>query len=773
MIRTLLLLFLLLPLSLHAQKTLYPLKVGQYYGCKDSQNHWVIPAEYKKLELVQGQDKPGAYRSYAVVETKNGKTGLLDDKNQWVIPALYNTIYVFSREDELPMPALYFCVKSADGKTGLYDAHNHLILETVFSEINLVNGYLFARTSSYDLKYQIYSLDGKLLSGEACWIIYSDYGFVLSRDKKHYLYDTHLKPVSVLDSNTNTGISEADAALKDSIIWRQWPVKRKYPQSRSLYHPYYEQLTYDGNKYGFLDYKGRELYTPQFRRVDRINKQYYALIGDSESIFIDSAGHVLFKGRFGNIEYMEDAKCLKVHAGGDYYFTLRRLDGSRILKDTLTDARYNYLSRIFIITYAYNNQTSKASMAVIDMKGRILIPPIYESIEESGENNYLVKKIDDTNEYGNNMGLTNKKGKVILPCCFSSIAYADKDRYWVATDTHCYYKYLHGKRRFNYESLTGLVNLKGKIIYISDTIGDPQLFNSGIAKISLFAPNIENQDAIPAYKRIRPYAYMDKNGKIKGNASFDNCSDFWHGTAYVIDNITTDREDGQSGQMVDIIDTKSTWFSNSRKALEANTKTVTQNIPNHDPQLRGENFLLYDIDDTTCVFITKEGGSPMKETIYQGYITLPFDRSRDDFSNTYFYPVVSYYYIDSIHKKQLRWPDEGMPNGFALLKDGKYALYDDEGRQCSGFIIDDIETIEETYIKLRIGDANGYIDKNYKILAWSEDNVPAIRPNKKKEWNHMKYVGLPPRLQRNLYYPYNYPPFPPVNYPPIHMPDGE
>lgn len=662
-----------------------------------------------------------------------------------IIPPVYNSIspaYALINNDA----AGGFYLVRKRGKYGFYNSMGAKILDAIYDTILPINNCLAAVKSNRKF---LFSLSGTCLPACDYELLYYDNGFIFLKDKKYHLYDDSMRFFVTLDSVTKYLPIQI---LEDSIAMRNNPLIRKYPAM--LYNRVPRFVIYDGNLYGVSDNFNREVYAPQFHNVEVIepgektSNMYILAHSDSLHYVIDTTGKTIFISYYSPLDYYEQQKIIVAYLGSDEYRDDRcivlKTDGSRVMKDTFESVSPGIGSQ-FIGTYHYGwKNLPEQRFTVFDTSGKTIIPPIYVNISaEDYSQYYKARKFDGENDefYNNPMGIIDTNGKVRIPCYYREIEIVNDGYAKVVMDINYYYLYINKKKQFKSDYVSGLVTLKGKVLFLTDKYESFNDFNDGLAVAKLNSAYdfyeevaVKTNDRDADRGRQRDFFYINMKGKLHGRVAFDVAKDFENGFAIIMNfNDQLDYDTGEETLTIDIIDKKSIWFRNPKKA--AITRKTTFSLALYDALIRAKSkdFILFETGDS-CVLVKRNKKGVFEQSNYQKYRVLPYDPMG----------YIVYFTLPGVPQ---------LPDGFALQKNGKYALFDAEANLCSDFVIDSFDLSQG--MKIFIGEESGYINEYFEVLSWDGKNKPVFRRNNTKK-NTMIIVPKPIFQLPEYYYHYNY-----------------
>lgn len=155
-----------------------------------------------------------------------------------------------------------------------------------------------------------------------------------------------------------------------------------------------------------------------------------------------------------------------------------------------------------VMPYVYSDglmdTVSMKGAGLVNLKGKIIVPPIYSAVEYKGHNRYVVWS--DTN-----VGIVTRQGKKIVPVHYRALSYS-KSRYGVYIGNDWY-----------------LLNRRGRQIAKLDAVAGVNDFTSGLSAV-------ENDEGL--------HGYINKRGRLVIPFRYKKAYGFVHGGALVSDSAT-------------------------------------------------------------------------------------------------------------------------------------------------------------------------------------------------------------------------------------------
>jgi hypothetical protein len=739
-------LFLAFPLLLHAQ-SLQLIKEGDLYGLKNSAGRMIVPPLYDTLEHI--------FNQYGDMQ--------------------YDTVH-----------SIIQVMK--DGRYGAYNLNGKMIISpegSTFLGFEMKGAFLMALQQDYIRS--LYDLEGNLLPGPGYTLRHywnspgENDGFIFLKNGKNYLYDEDMKQVGIVDS---ISIYLPLGDLRSAIITDRFPLVRKYPAMKQK--GLYRYITWDGKKYGFADHTNREIFSPGFDDVEPMNVDkdngtspvvYFIFRSDSLSIVVDTLGKILFSGSQYINSFHPEAGCVIVmikQEESEYGQMILKLDGNALVTDT-----FKNVSRSPVGPHFIGADSNFHSTSLIDFSGRQLLPPGYRI--ESTENIFSWYELRCTAIPGleEMVGYANDSGRIVVPCYYESVVFQNDWTIKVTTNDEVYNNYLGGKEKLRSEHLIGLMDWSGNLLFLTDRYEDFGPYSEGLSIAALnpaylyyeqkadegpFEHSEITEEELNKLPQEKKFFYIDKKGKRFGKATFDFCGQFTNGTAVII--VKNTDSTGTPSITIDLVDTNSLWFIHPEKALLQ--KRNNMDITIFDFQLnykaKGDNFILYDFKDS-CILLKRDGAA-LKPLGFDSCEMIPFECPR--YGRIYWDFPYSVYLIQpgkmsrqqKREQKKMLKLQKASPTGFALSRNGKYALFDSRARQCSDFVIDSIQANDCITPMIFIGKGSGLLNNDFTVKDWKGSRPPKFRLNDPGKINNMIITPEPARFD----YEYGQPLYPPHLY---------
>lgn len=289
---------------------------------------------------------------YPVIQ--NGRYGFMNGQGKLMIPSMYNEVGPFQEG---------LAVVSKDDKFGIIDKKNQVVVDFQYDEIlEFVQNRAVVRKGD---KYGVIDRLGKLIFP----LIYEDISV-----RTDGLYEVILEGKGQF----------FDGEYQTQIV-TEGPVISTFSQRMSQEHPEFEFI-------GELD--------------DQSNRAIVKMNGQLN--YIDSTGKVMLSS---NLEWFSDALNVAKFHNGFAVYRKKEKYGLIDLNGKLVQKAVYEASGPFTGFWPVKD---KGNWALLDVKGKVLLPFEYDFIRYFPEMGYLVGR----EEF---FGLVNEGGKMVLPVSFSNI----------------------------------------------------------------------------------------------------------------------------------------------------------------------------------------------------------------------------------------------------------------------------------------------------------------------------------------------------------------
>ncbi|MEA9412976.1 WG repeat-containing protein [Flavobacterium sp. PL02] len=352
--------------------------------------------------------------NYYLIQKKGNKYGIIDVNEKIHVPFVYDSIM-------LSVDSVY--IAKNNNKYGIIDSYNNVLLNFEYDKIE----------TQYLPENRITSKDVRFIEDYGKRTPYrSSYNFIVSKDQKIGILGPTLKTIMPLEFDS----FRKDRTLFGPIIGRKGNSSMVYDdQSNFLFEVQCDSLLQDKNnnpifykiykngKQGFLDYKGKLIFSGLFPKVEKTNiENLFIIEKNSSKHLVNSEGAII-------------------------------------------SSAYDEINTSIIYNYAVVRINNK--FGLLNQKGTLVIPEIYDSIQILS-NNYLLVYLDgrfgitDLNAAENKIlpikipvsyaqikqieakkyiivsdpfktGVIDFNNKIIIPMIYDSVYYQENGRYFVCT----------------------------------------------------------------------------------------------------------------------------------------------------------------------------------------------------------------------------------------------------------------------------------------------------------------------------------------------------
>lgn len=263
-------------------------------------------------------------------------------------------------------------------------------------------------------------------------------------------------------------------------------------------------------KYGIIDEDGKTVIEPQYADID--------ILGDNnKSGFIVKTDN----GKYGIVDYSNtqilpaNYEGIEKVYGNDMYTVI--VNGEQIIVNKNGE---NVITKGFITVkqilssqenaFVYTRSNNKCG--IMDMKGKVLVNPQYDSIEETEIGTFIASK-------DGKYGIININNEEKLPFEYSSITFNKKAAIYVAEDSNYNAKILDNNLQTRLEGI--LIELNENKEYIKLRIGDDyKYYNFKFEEKT--ESDIFPDRTLYLSKKNGKYGYVDKNGKVIVDYIYDD-----------------------------------------------------------------------------------------------------------------------------------------------------------------------------------------------------------------------------------------------------------
>ena len=405
---------------------------------------------------------------------KNQNTDLSENEIRFYKNGMYSLHW-----DEYETLSQYSCVECSD----FYDVDGNCIFPKEYQKYekefyeDAGRFIIYKSQSNGQLVCGLFSTEGKAVVDFVCDALIAD-KYRLSRSNP-YIICKYKGKTGIIDINNNCHLSfeyedcrildyeNMIVAVKDNGKWG----------ARSLEIPeiipcMYEDIGYCSPKeklisvkqdglWGFVDYKNYLQIPCSYEDVYRFNDGVCSANYEGKRILLNTNGQIVKERR----KKISDS-LFQVSRGGELFYIDSK--GNKAF-NVECDSMHNYHEYSKTITIKKGNK-----YGVIDLKGRVVIPPIYDSISNS-RLNFIVEK-------DNKVGVVDYQSRIVIPIQYESIypveGYGELFQVYETLEK----EYNGNKFRKKY---TGIMDSRGKIIIpaIHTSIGT---FVNGFAECESF-----------------------------------------------------------------------------------------------------------------------------------------------------------------------------------------------------------------------------------------------------------------------------------------------
>ena len=309
--------------------------------------------------------------------------------------------------------------------------------------------------------------------------------------------------------------------------WKEEEIIKPIFQNASDFYGDYANIIQD-SVYGYVDIKGKTKLFPQFDEVYWL----YSPIGLAKKNnlygLVSRNGQIVAETIYKRISLPSEGYFATQIDGKNNYLNEK---GEKVFPDSVSLKGFPIYDKMAIF-YGFNvkSDDSQKLMGLIDVKGRVIIKPIYEDLSGYFTDGLMRAK------YHGKYGYINEKGEVIIPFEYQDVRYTFSSKMTTAM--------LNGK--------WGMIGLKNEVI-IPFEYNFLNSFCDGLAfaikdkkagyidlknnvKIPFENDHIWNGDfseQVAVVKRNNKYGFINKKGKIIIEPIYETALPFKNGKAYV------------------------------------------------------------------------------------------------------------------------------------------------------------------------------------------------------------------------------------------------
>lgn len=466
---------------------------------------------------------------------KDNKTGVIDLKGEIIIDAIYDNI-------EIPNPekAVFIC-KEQDTTIVLNDKN-----ERIFTEYNDIlaiptNGIITSipyeksvLKFKQDDKYGLINFEGKI-------IVKPEYDEISSlTNKEGQLLVKQDGKCGVINSKGAKIIKvQYDDIVADGFYTNQ----DKYKLSGYIV----SIKTQDGYRYGYINYKLKELLKPEYNKIYRIleteeEKDIYLIVSKNGQFGVIKNKEVIINYGYQNIEYDDNNKLFKLQRNSKY--GVSDINGKKILANEYEDIDFEGIyiiaikdeeelffdmqgSKIEDLKYKsimpIDNKKYKITIDMNDLYGilidddNVLVENKYAYIEYLFEDYFIASK-----ENGN-LGIINSKDSIIVDFKYDVLQQVEKSNIVEAKILTENLIDLYSK---NMEKISSVYN---SMVYVYDNY--IQEYSKDNVKYfdlegkELLNTEIFKNNKIFAKKENNKWGFVDKDGKVVIEYKYDRVTE--------------------------------------------------------------------------------------------------------------------------------------------------------------------------------------------------------------------------------------------------------
>lgn len=406
---------------------------------------------------------------------KDEKFGIIDRQGSIVIEAKYSNIIIPNPEKDI-----FICYN--DEKSVVLNSKN----ETIFDEYtkvepiklkNIASILCYEKTAlkyEQDGKYGLISFDGKQITKnlyDSIENLQATEGKMLVKKENKY---------GIININ---GATIVDTKYDKIATDNYYSEKNKYVEAGFIV----SNTTNNGYRYGYIDYKGKNILNVEYNNILRITKEkdIYLIASKNGQYGLYKENKQLIKPEYQSISYTDNGGIILEKNG---QFGIANLRG-----EIKVNPKYSEIEDKGVYLYAKNSNSND----VYDVQGNKQELSFNKTIYKTENENYRVTTIiNNDNEY---YGIENKNGTELVSTNYKYIEYIYKD-YFIAE---------------NDEEKYGIINSNGKVLVDFE--------NDLIQKI-------KNKDAVQAINRkneeIKIYSSSIKLTAEMDNANLINKNDY-------------------------------------------------------------------------------------------------------------------------------------------------------------------------------------------------------------------------------------------------------
>lgn len=383
----------------------------------------------------------------------------------------------------------------------------------------------------------------------------------------------------------------------------------------------YPIAVYSGTSWGYVDCEGTIIINPQFEFATNFNDEIAKVIVDGKTGYINTLGEFVIKPEYAMGTDVSEGLVLVLDGNGES----RCLDvkGNEVFSFKEPITIYPFKDGFAI--YSYN----PSNYGFIDKTGKIVIPAVYDSVEDFSEGLAAVK-------LGDKYGYIDNKGEVVIPFQFM-----------YAGEFH------EGMAAVYNGSLWGFIDKNGKYV-INPQFEETSSFSDGLACVLYNGK----------------WGYVDKSGEFIIPAQFDYAIMFTEGYAGIMQNELYGYINKKGKIVIEPQFEGMGWFNNGLAGVYQNGKIGFIDT-------KGD-FVMRPQFDNSAVFVGQyEDGdlygntTGCPQTGYQNFIKFKYDEKFASWCSEKYMDLFTKFIIDSIDQEQFEpeWVTENGSWGIAYFND--------------------------------------------------------------------------------------------------------
>lgn len=262
----------------------------------------------------------------------------------------------------------------------------------------------------------------------------------------------------------------------------------------------------DGYKYGYINFKGKEIIEAKYSQVNRIqnNDGLYLIISENGKYGLYKENKRILDSEYQNMAYEDKSKLLILQKNKKY--GVSTLDGKLII-----DIKYDTIEEKGMYLYT----TLGENYEVYDTNGKNTNMDYNRCLYETENENYRISTFlkDNITYYG----LVDKSGDTLVDETYRYLEYIYKN-YFIATNNEGKMGIIDDKGNTILEmKYKSLQKIKGKNIIqaVEEETNLTQIYSENMKKTAeMNQPNIQNQEEYVMLSNENEKVYLDKDGNV-------------------------------------------------------------------------------------------------------------------------------------------------------------------------------------------------------------------------------------------------------------------